>query len=47
MDGDALQRPNWPRRVVWLVTIWAASVMLLGVVALLLRLLMSAAGMTE
>ncbi|PNG25726.1 DUF2474 domain-containing protein [Methylocella silvestris] len=35
----------WLRRVGWLVLIWSASVAALGVVALLLRALMSAAGL--
>ena len=34
------------KRLGWLVAIWAASVLTLGVVALLLRLIMHAAGMT-
>jgi hypothetical protein len=33
------------KRFGWMVLIWAASVAVLGVVALLLRLLMRAAGM--
>lgn len=39
-------RDSWPRRVAWLVAIWAASVAALAVVAYLLRLLMNAAGLT-
>ncbi|WP_144634963.1 DUF2474 domain-containing protein [Bordetella genomosp. 13] len=38
--------PNWPRRLLWLVLIWAASVAALGLAAYGLRLLMGAAGMT-
>jgi Protein of unknown function (DUF2474) len=37
----------WLRRVGWLLLIWAASVAALGVVAFAIRLLMSAAGLTE
>ena len=37
----------WGRRVLWLVAIWAASVLALGVFALLMRGLMSMAGMTS
>ena len=37
--------PTWLRRVGWLVLIWAASVLALGVVATLFRLLMTLAGM--
>ncbi len=36
----------WARRLLWLVAIWTASVMALGVFALLMRGLMSAAGLT-
>ena len=35
----------WARRVGWLALIWVASVAALGVVALLIRLGMHAAGM--
>lgn len=35
------------RRVGWLILIWACSVAALGVVALVMRLLMSWAGMTR
>ncbi|MHA6637514.1 DUF2474 domain-containing protein [Stutzerimonas frequens] len=38
------QKPLW-QRMVWLVVIWSASVLALGVVAWLLRLAMSAAGL--
>lgn len=38
--------PSWPRRLAWLVLIWAASVAALAVVALGFRLLMSLAGLT-
>ena len=36
----------WPRRVLWLVAIWSASVLTLGAAALLMRGLMSVAGLT-
>lgn len=36
----------WARRVLWMVGIWSASVLALGVIALLMRGLMSAAGLT-
>jgi hypothetical protein len=39
-------RPDWGSRLSWLVIIWAASVATLGIVALLFRLLMGAAGLT-
>jgi Protein of unknown function (DUF2474) len=38
---------TWLRRVGWLVLIWAASVLALGVVAGLIRMLMTLAGLTE
>lgn len=37
---------SWPKRVGWLVLIWAASVAALGVVAWLFRFLMGLAGLT-
>ena len=36
----------WLRRVGWLVLIWAASVLALGVVAGLFRVVMNLAGLT-
>jgi hypothetical protein len=36
----------WARRVLWLVAIWAASVLALGAAALAMRGLMSMAGLT-
>jgi hypothetical protein len=36
----------WLRRVGWLILIWAASVAALGAVALVLRAIMSVAGLT-
>jgi len=36
----------WGRRVLWLVAIWSASVLALGVFALLMRGMMSVAGLT-
>ena len=39
------QRGLWLRRMAWLVAIWAASVAALGIVAYLLRLFMTAAGL--
>jgi hypothetical protein len=37
---------NWLSRVGWLILIWATSVLALGAVALILRVVMSASGMT-
>ncbi|HMJ40828.1 MAG TPA: DUF2474 domain-containing protein [Pseudolabrys sp.] len=37
---------TWLRRAGWLVLIWAASVLALGVVAGLFRMLMTLAGLT-
>jgi hypothetical protein len=39
-------RLMWGRRVLWLVTIWSASVLALGVAAAAMRGLMSMAGLT-
>jgi len=36
----------WPRHVGWFVLLWTASVAVLAVVALILRMLMNLAGMT-
>jgi hypothetical protein len=41
------KRKLWIARLAWLAGIWLASVAALGVVALLLRLLMGAAGMSS
>lgn len=41
---DKTPRPFW-KKLMWLVIIWAASVMALGVVATVFKLLMTAAGM--
>ena len=40
------QKLKWLRRVGWLVLIWAASVLALGVVAGLFRVVMNLAGLT-
>ena len=37
----------WAKRLGWLALLWAASVAALGVVALLIRLGMNAAGVTS
>jgi hypothetical protein len=36
----------WARRFAWLLMIWSASVLALGVVALMLRTMMRLAGLT-
>ena len=38
--------PTWLRRVGWLVLIWAASVLALGIVASAIKMLMMFAGLT-
>ncbi|WP_317135241.1 DUF2474 domain-containing protein [Nguyenibacter vanlangensis] len=43
-EGIAMRRP-WMKRLGWLVAIWGASVLALGVLATLMHLLMAAAGM--
>ncbi|WP_150548263.1 DUF2474 domain-containing protein [Pseudomonas marincola] len=45
MDDSHQQKPL-AKRLAWLVVIWAGSVLALGVVSLLLRWFMNAAGMT-
>ncbi len=40
-------KPNWCKRLAWLVLIWAASVAALGVAAYVLRLVMGWAGMSS
>jgi hypothetical protein len=44
-DAGARQRPGALRRLGWFVLIWATSVAALGIVALVIRMLMSLAGM--
>ena len=44
-NGAKEQAPLW-KRMTWLVVIWTFSVLALGVVALLLRQAMNAAGLT-
>jgi hypothetical protein len=46
MSLPADTRPWW-KKLGWLVLIWSLSVAALGVVALLLKLLMRAAGLTS
>ncbi len=43
-SGATEQKPLW-KRMTWLVVIWSASVLALGVVAWLLRQFMTAAGL--
>ncbi|PSJ63974.1 DUF2474 domain-containing protein [Pseudaminobacter soli (ex Li et al. 2025)] len=38
--------PSWPKRIGWLILIWAASVLSLGLVALAFRFVMNLAGLT-
>jgi hypothetical protein len=47
MDAKPVtERPSWFRRIGWFVMLWALSVLSLCVVALLIRVLMTSAGMT-
>ncbi|MEA9393549.1 DUF2474 domain-containing protein [Acerihabitans sp. TG2] len=39
------QKKSLWRRLLWLMLLWSASVLALGIVAMLFRLLMTAAGM--
>lgn len=43
--GDKPPRVNWLKRVGWLLLLWLASVGVLGVLALAIRVLMHWAGM--
>jgi Protein of unknown function (DUF2474) len=43
--ASALQR-SWLRRIGWLLLIWGAGVLALGIVAALFRILMNLAGLT-
>ncbi len=46
MSRDAgAERPRWLRRFGWLIVIWIASVLALGVVAVLIRIVMTTAGL--
>ena len=47
MAREDASRGLWLRRIAWLLLIWTASVGALAVIALLLRFLMTAAGMTR
>jgi hypothetical protein len=42
----AAGRFTWPKRIGWLVLLWAASVAGLAILAVLVRALMFAAGLT-
>jgi hypothetical protein len=44
--GHPSDTRKWLSRLGWLILIWATSVIVLGGVALLLRAIMSVAGMT-
>ncbi|WP_339086780.1 DUF2474 family protein [Hyphomicrobium sp. ghe19] len=41
-----MEKPSWLSRIGWLVLIYAGGVAAVGVAAVLIRMLMSAAGMT-
>ncbi len=45
LPSTAVQRP-WLRRIGWLVLIWSGSVLALGIMAALFRILMNLAGLT-
>jgi Protein of unknown function (DUF2474) len=46
VEQASVPTPSWLRRIGWLILIWTASVMGLAFVAVLFRMLMSAAGLT-
>jgi hypothetical protein len=37
---------SWPKRIGWLIVLWAAGVLAVGLVAVAFRLLMGLAGLT-
>jgi uncharacterized protein DUF2474 len=43
---SAMVLRSWLQRIGWLVLIWSASVLALGIVAALFRILMNLAGLT-
>lgn len=45
-DDTRVAPVSWTRRIGWLVLIWVASVLALGVVAGIIRALMTFAGLT-
>ncbi|MGO4682325.1 DUF2474 domain-containing protein [Hyphomicrobium sp. 2TAF46] len=40
-----IEKPSWLRRIGWLVLLWAAGVATVGVVAIVIRIFMTAAGL--
>lgn len=46
MTGRGGRGGLWLRRLGWMLLFWVAGVLVLGVIALLLRLLMNSAGLT-
>jgi hypothetical protein len=46
MQAATDTRNKWLRRVGWLVLIWTASVVAMGIIAFLFRLAMTASGLT-
>lgn len=46
MGPDASSRRLWLRRIGWLLALWTASIAVLAIVALFIRMLMQSAGMT-
>jgi hypothetical protein len=44
-QAEGTGRPSWPKRIGWLLVLWAAGVLALGLVAGLLRVVMTAAGL--
>ena len=44
-SGTGGEKPSWWRRIGWLLLLWAAGVVTVGLVALLIRVFMTAAGL--
>ena len=43
--GSGGGKPSWLRRIGWMVLLWAAGVAAVGLVAIIIRILMNAAGL--
>jgi len=43
--GTEIEKSSWLRRIGWLVLLWAAGVATVGIVAVVIRIFMTAAGL--
>lgn len=46
VSGSGDEKPSWLRRIGWMVLLWAAGVATVGLVAIVIRIVMTAAGLT-